>query len=202
MLFEIIKHLEIQDIIELTKTCSSIYLTLKSDSQIIENKRQYWDKLIRWKIWSLSETLMLLSRKIGDRKVENELEDPVGSDFEKLKISYDKVEFKKYYAYIDFQQRTIIKWIGKEFGRVKYRTLEKLVQRKPPSLETFELSNELLQLFDQHTTVVCSYFDRYEFRSEIMYQNIKIGCHYSIDDMRSLDQSQYTSTSRIKFSYS
>ncbi len=138
LISELVQYLEIRDVIEIIKTCPTFASSLGQNEDVRRCKERYWKTLIRWEIDYLDQTFIFLKRKKATKKMTKTLEYPIGTNFENLRISYNQTEFKKYYVYIDWEQRKIVKWFGKEFGRVKYRTLTKLVQRKPKSLEMYE----------------------------------------------------------------
>ncbi len=197
---EIIKYLEIDDICELSLTCQHIHSLLK-------RKPSEWAKLIKWEVFDLRDTLILLFRKIGAQRLTKSseersyltLENPIGSNFEEFKISYHNVESKKYYIYVDEEQRTIIRWTGKEFGRIRYQTLENLVHQRPKKLEKWDLSKELLKLFDHNATVSDYFTDSYEYISEIEYLGTKIKVNCIIYYMKSLDLAR--DITKLKFTY-
>ncbi len=103
---EIVKYLNIDNIRALSSTCQYIY-------SVLDRKQSDWVKLIKWEVLDIHDTYIHLSRKVGIKKLATPkysyhiLENPIGSEFEALKISYHNVDCEKYYVYIDQERRTI-----------------------------------------------------------------------------------------------
>lgn len=73
------------------------------------------------------------------------------------------------------------------------------VKRKPRSLEKWEISKELLELFEQNSEIVASYWDSHDFKSEIYNQDVHIIIEYTIDDRKCLSETNYCS--KLEFGY-